>query len=511
MKFPSILRLRLPKLSVFVLFLLGLCRLEGAYGDLIWSRETGGILYAAPAIGPMGEIVIGSEDGNVYSYNPDGSVRWVFTEATDWIDSSPTIASDVTVYVGSWDNFLYAIDGNSGTLKWKFETGGLVIGSPAIGPDGTVYIGSNDSFLYAINPDGSQQWVSEAVESYSPINSSPVLNASGDTVYFGNDNGEVFAVAATTGTQRWSFSATGGVPPADGEEVAIVGTPAIGTGGDLYVGCENGNLYCLDVAGNLRWSFETLETIRSSPAISRDGTIIFAAQDGYLYALDSEGFELWETFVGDVFYCSPALDADGNILIAGYAGSSLGAATLFTSVDRSGDVIWEHLIPNYNDSSPNIAPDGSIFFGAHDGILYKFEGAAPLMDGQWPRFQSNRRQTGLAADLSTAELVDFFPSITQSSGGWAYVPWFGSGWITAAGLPWIRHQEHGPLYLHAGSASGALYFDFSLQQWLYATALAPDYYYETGAATWIHHVRGSTITSGRFFYDLTGSLWFGAF
>ena len=36
---------------------------------------------------------------------------------------------------------------------WEFETGGYVQSSPAIGSDGTVYVGSWDNKLYAIKTD----------------------------------------------------------------------------------------------------------------------------------------------------------------------------------------------------------------------------------------------------------------------------------------------------------------------------------------------------------------------
>ena len=37
-----------------------------------------------------------------------------------------------------------------GTVLWEFETGHFVQSSPAIGSDGTVYVGSYDKKLYAI-------------------------------------------------------------------------------------------------------------------------------------------------------------------------------------------------------------------------------------------------------------------------------------------------------------------------------------------------------------------------
>jgi outer membrane protein assembly factor BamB len=85
-------------------------------GDLLWSEITGDLIFGSPAIGSAGEVVVGSSstwynsngditgtDGELYSFNPDGSLRWIFTEASDWIDCSATIAADGTVYAGSWD------------------------------------------------------------------------------------------------------------------------------------------------------------------------------------------------------------------------------------------------------------------------------------------------------------------------------------------------------------------------------------------------------------------------
>jgi hypothetical protein len=81
-----------------------------------------------------------------------GTVLWEF-ETGSWVQSSPAIGSDGTVYVGSWDHKLYAINGKSGVKLWEFKTGSYVFSSPAIGSDGTVYVGSNDKKLYAIKTD----------------------------------------------------------------------------------------------------------------------------------------------------------------------------------------------------------------------------------------------------------------------------------------------------------------------------------------------------------------------
>ena len=78
-----------------------------------------------------------------------GAPIWEF-ETGGYVDSSPAIGSDGTVYVGSVKGNLYAINGKSGVKLWEFETESGVRSSPAIGSDGTVYVGSKDKKLYAI-------------------------------------------------------------------------------------------------------------------------------------------------------------------------------------------------------------------------------------------------------------------------------------------------------------------------------------------------------------------------
>ena len=77
---------------------------------------------------------------------------WEF-KTGNWVNSSPAIGPDGTVYVGSNDNNLYTINGKSGVKLWDFSTGSGMHSSPAIGSDGTVYVGSWDNKLYAIKTD----------------------------------------------------------------------------------------------------------------------------------------------------------------------------------------------------------------------------------------------------------------------------------------------------------------------------------------------------------------------
>ena len=121
-------------------------------GTPIWVFETGGWVNSSPAIGSDGTVYVGSWDNKLYAINGKSGVKlWEFETGGD-VHSSPAIGSDGTVYVGSYDKKLYALSGKSGVKLWEFETGNKGF-SPAIGSDGTVYVGSNDKRLYAIKTE----------------------------------------------------------------------------------------------------------------------------------------------------------------------------------------------------------------------------------------------------------------------------------------------------------------------------------------------------------------------
>jgi outer membrane protein assembly factor BamB len=102
---------------------------------------------SAPVIAQDGMLFLGSNDGYLYSVNPNGTIQWDFKVGAR-IRSTPAISRYGVIYVGSQNGNLYALN-SSGNLLWTFKTGGEVF-SPTIGSDGTVYFESSDGILHAI-------------------------------------------------------------------------------------------------------------------------------------------------------------------------------------------------------------------------------------------------------------------------------------------------------------------------------------------------------------------------
>jgi outer membrane protein assembly factor BamB len=119
-----------------------------ADGTQEWCSDYGGG-SSSPAIAANGTVYVGSDDGNLYATNPDGSEEWAFGTGIN-VNSSPGIGADGTIYVqtGYSQVHLRAIYPN-GTEKWDFGGGvggGYRFAAPAIGTDGTIYISSGGLF-----------------------------------------------------------------------------------------------------------------------------------------------------------------------------------------------------------------------------------------------------------------------------------------------------------------------------------------------------------------------------
>ena len=99
---------------------------------------------------------------------------------------------------------------------------------------------------------------------------------------------------------------------------------------EILIGNYNGNFYCFDAGGGIRWAVGTGAPIQSTPlAVDCDGNgsleIFFGSDNGYLYGVNNEGQQLsqwgWPKYAGSAFgrqevFPSPAsgdLEGDGAL------------------------------------------------------------------------------------------------------------------------------------------------------------------------------------------------------
>jgi len=339
-----------------------------AVPKLKWACVTGDAIFSSPAIGADGTIYVGSNDGNLYAVNPNGSKKLMTkmnigtgygsnVGSNSQVQSSPAIGLDGNIYVGA-GNTLDAVTATGGVLwSWcntQYMNYFPAIASPVIGADGKVYECWEQEQIHAFTAAGKVAWNNS---NWGGGDSSPVLGTDG-TVYFSGIFGGIMG-CGPTGTAIWNAE-TG---------PTSISSPAIGPDGTLYVGAGDGSLYAVNPDGSIKWTFLTGAFIASSPAIGADGTIYVGSRDGNLYAVKADGTKKWAFTTGDFVDSSPAIGGDGVI----YVGSDDGN---IYAVNPDGTQKWVYATGNWVRSSPAIGADGTIYVGSYDHKLYAIGGPA---------------------------------------------------------------------------------------------------------------------------------------
>ncbi|MBN2378373.1 PQQ-like beta-propeller repeat protein [candidate division WOR-3 bacterium] len=239
--------------------------------------------------------------------------------------------------------------------------------------------------------------------------------------------------------------------------------PVIAPDGTLYIGSYDGYLYAISLEGKFKWKYtpsgDLADTRTLLPSIGADGNV-HVTIDPCIYTFSPEGKLLWrwEYETSDYWYTYPATDAQGNVYV--------GGGNYYYSLTPEGKLRWKYNA-DATVSAATAGPDGTLYFGSHDGFLY-----ALTSDGE------------LKWRYETEDTIRTFLQITPEG-----ILYFGSddGYLyalsTEGELKW-RYQTGGKVWsTPAVDSDGAIYFG-SWDDYLYA--LTPQgklkWRYQTGDA-----------------------------
>jgi len=308
-------------------------------GNIIWNLKiplTGNFypLQSSPAISKNGTFYISNTYFVVAVTNAPGLTNVFYT--TNIFYGSIYINSYALTNVGVKWVYAYPNVSAYGSVETNFvQTGsggnvqGFLNSSPAIGLDETVFVNTDLGQLIALNPtNGTLKWVTS--KSSAALYSSPPIISQDGTVYWGSKN-YFFAIDPNSPVTnevigyKWIYQA-----PSQNQ---FLFSPVIGFGGVVYVedtGTTNQLLAFDPMTGNPEWtnnlgsvSFSPGSWKRGSLAVAADGEIYLADMDGALYSFSPSGVTNWifqtSQFVHDTSHLgSPLIGPDGTIYVSSY-------------------------------------------------------------------------------------------------------------------------------------------------------------------------------------------------
>lgn len=275
------------------------------------------------------------------------------------------------VFVGSSAKVLWAFAARDGSILWNRPLGGAIAGRPTyVAATGLLYVGCDDGQLYAIEADsGKQRW---AYETHAPIASQPVV--SNGVVYFTTGENRIYAVDARTGKWRWQYDRE------SPDSFTIRGYPSPLVLQDrVYVGFSDGYLACLQAAtGDVIWAralsgeATRFMDVDSTPLYYR-GTLYVSSYATGVFALDpKDGSTRWRYDVEG----ATSVRARGARLYFTAAKAGLHA------LDLEGHLLWRQALAKGGELSPptilgpyvlvDSAAAGTYVADAASGRLYQF-------------------------------------------------------------------------------------------------------------------------------------------
>lgn len=312
--------------------------LDAATGAEVWQFDAGAPIKCTAAVSD-GKVFFGADDYLFCLDITDGSEVWRYTRggsATD-VTVSPAIAHGI-VYTafGRWTTSGYSgIDIATGQEVWRYRLGSANHGPMGPAIDGlTLYAPYQDNAVMSADLETEYSvWRTAGHRSQASM----VIVDTDTVLYLQLHN--LKALSRTDGSTQWSFDLGGSFDdkPQCSPAVGTVNLDGGGTATYAFVGSLYGDFFAVDTSnGQEVWHYysggtpETGMPIKSSPTLSNDRVYV-GSDNGKLYCFDAtDGTIVWEHDFGFAVSASPWV-ADGRVFIADASGTvtalSQGGAT----------------------------------------------------------------------------------------------------------------------------------------------------------------------------------------
>jgi len=328
---------------------------------------------------------------------PPFRVAWRF-HAQSLVEFPPVIGYG-RIFFATNNGILFAVGAENGKRAWKYASNRCVAASPALDRH-VVYM----TFMNRppCNRPSSATLTGEVVafsvgsgrvvwrRTIGPSESSPVVV--GGSVYVGDWDGRVWALARTTGHVNWVTKLEGQVKGG----VALAGARR------LFVGDYSGHVYELGATtGKVIWKaaaqprFGSLGNFYATPAVAYDRVYI-GATDGKMYSFGATSGKLrWSASTGGYVYSSAAVWHD-RVLVGSYSHR-------FYCYDAAtGRTLWQFTADGPISGSPTVIA-GRVYFATLAGTTYALDARTGSRVWSFP----DGRYSPAVADATRLYLVGY--------------------------------------------------------------------------------------------------------
>ena len=177
--------------------------LEAQDGSERWSFKLSRLagVEMTPAMSG-GKVLFGSKDGAFHALSMDkGEEVWTFKGERAFGWTNPVVAYG-KIFVGDRGGVINAFDLKKGTRVWEQESGVTGLSTPGIVP-GNIIVGFGRVVIIFDEKTGKPDSKGRTFKTGANPFGSPTLV--GDTLYFGNLDGHLYAFDYKTGQYKWAF------------------------------------------------------------------------------------------------------------------------------------------------------------------------------------------------------------------------------------------------------------------------------------------------------------------
>jgi outer membrane protein assembly factor BamB len=356
--------------------------IKGPY-DKLW-RYTERPLLEFPPIYVGGKLYAVNNSGYVFALDADtGKVLWE-RRIGRLNASSPAYYKHRLYIVNLVPGHIVKLNAKTGKVIWKRSLPGRAESSPVV-IDRTVYFGCENGELFAMSTGkGNVRWSTPLA---GPIKSAPAYY--GGRLFVGDYGGYMNAVDAKSGKLIWQ---SGSLGPGFGGSGAFYSTPAVAYG-RVYAGNNDSRVYSYDISnGQLAWSYSTGGYAYSGPAVANTKhsppTVFIGSFDGNVYALNArDGALRWSRSAGGQVV--GALSAVGDIVYVAEFNSKTTSGFMM----RSGRRVFRYPKGTY---TPVISDGRRLYLTGYSSItaLQPHRGVAAVGEAHPARKRGKGRSGG---------------------------------------------------------------------------------------------------------------------